>query len=179
MLYFAMVHSHIVYCINIYSCANTTSVNKLRVKQKEEIRIISNAGFRDHTTPLFAQLSIPPLDQLIKLHILKFMHSFFHKTLPISFHNRWITNREFQPERILWNADLLIIPQHNFATIKRMPMFNFPCIWNEEGAEKKLKPLYLLAKCEKIAFSVLVIITLAPAPPPSAALPFHRYGAVL
>ncbi len=71
-----MVLSHIVYCINIYSCANTTSLNKLRVKQKEEIRIISNAGFRDHTAPLFAQLSILPLDQLIKLHILKFMHSF-------------------------------------------------------------------------------------------------------
>jgi hypothetical protein len=77
MLYFVMVHSHIVYCINIYSCANTTSLNKLRIKQKEAIRIISNAGFREHTAPLFAQLSILPLDQLIKLHILKFMHSFF------------------------------------------------------------------------------------------------------
>jgi hypothetical protein len=76
MLYFAMVHSHIVYCINIYSCANTSSLNRLRKKQKEAIRIISNAGFREHTAPLFAQLSILPLDHLIKLHILKFMHSF-------------------------------------------------------------------------------------------------------
>jgi hypothetical protein len=136
MLYFAMVHSHIVYCINIYSCANTSSLNRLRIKQKEAIRIISNAGFREHTAPLFAQLSILPLDHLIKLHILKFMHSFFHKTLPISFHNRWITNRERQPERALRNADLLYIPPHNFATIKRMPMFNFPCIWNEAGPDK-------------------------------------------
>jgi hypothetical protein len=136
MLYFAMVHSHIVYCINIYSCANTSSLNRLRIKQKEAIRIISNAGFREHTAPLFAQLSILPLDHLIKLHILKFMHSFFHKTLPISYHDRWITNRERQPERALRNADLLYIPQHNFATIKRMPMFNFPCIWNEAGLDK-------------------------------------------
>jgi hypothetical protein len=45
------------------------------------------------------------------------MHSFFHKSLPISFHDRWITNRERQPERALRNADLLYIPQHNFATI--------------------------------------------------------------
>ncbi len=138
----------------------------MQERYKEAIRIISNAGFRIHTAPLFAQLSILLLDQLIKLHILKFMHSFFHKTLPISFHKRWITNRERQPERILWNADLLFISQHNFATIKRMPMFNFPCIWNEEGAEKKQpKPVYLLAKCEKIAFSVLVIFTPLAAPP--------------
>jgi hypothetical protein len=128
-----MVHSHIVYCINIYSCANTSSLNRLWIKQKEAIRIISNAGFREHTAPLFAQLSILPLDHLIKLHILRFMHSFFHKTLPISFHDRWITNREKQPERALRNADLLYIPQHNFA---RMPMFNFPCIWNEAGPDK-------------------------------------------
>jgi hypothetical protein len=100
------------------------------------------------------------------------MHSFFHKTLPIFFHNRWITNKEGQLERILWNADLLFIPQHNFATIKRMPMFNFDCIWNEEGAEKKLKPVYLLAKCEKIAFSDHFIITpLAPPPHPPAPHP--------
>jgi hypothetical protein len=42
-----MVHSHIVYCINIYSCANTKSLNRLRIKQKQAVRIICNAGFRD------------------------------------------------------------------------------------------------------------------------------------
>jgi hypothetical protein len=35
LLYYAMVHSHLSYCINIYSCANTTNLHKLRVKQKE------------------------------------------------------------------------------------------------------------------------------------------------
>ncbi len=39
-----------------------------------QIRIISNAGYRDHTAPLFAQLKILPLDQLIKYSALKFMH---------------------------------------------------------------------------------------------------------
>jgi hypothetical protein len=32
MLYFAMVHSHLVYCINIYGCANKTTLNKLFLK---------------------------------------------------------------------------------------------------------------------------------------------------
>ncbi len=56
MLYFAMVHSHIVYCINIYSCANTTGLNKLRVKKKEAIRIISNAGFSASLREFFGML---------------------------------------------------------------------------------------------------------------------------
>ncbi len=55
MLYFAMIHSHIMYCICIYSCANTTSLNPLRIKQKAAVRVIANAGYRAHTAPLFAQ----------------------------------------------------------------------------------------------------------------------------
>jgi hypothetical protein len=48
-----MVHSHISYCINIYSFANITTLKKLVLKQKEVIRIISNAGYREHTSPFF------------------------------------------------------------------------------------------------------------------------------
>ncbi len=58
MLYDAMIHSHIVYCINVYGCANTTSLHRLKIKQKEAVRIISNVGYREHTSPLFKQLKI-------------------------------------------------------------------------------------------------------------------------
>jgi hypothetical protein len=34
----------------------------------------------------------------------------------------------------------LFIPPHNFATLKRMPLFNFPSIWNAEGPDK-LNPI--------------------------------------
>ncbi len=51
-LYCAMVRSHLVYCTNVYACANSTSLNKLKIKQKEAIRIIANAGFRDHKARL-------------------------------------------------------------------------------------------------------------------------------
>ena len=68
-LYFAMIHSHIVYCMSIYSCANSTSLNRLRIKQKQAIRVICNAGYREHTAPLFNRLKILPVDQLINLCI--------------------------------------------------------------------------------------------------------------
>ncbi len=55
-LYYAIIHSHLVSCINIYSCTTDTFLNKLKLKQKESIRTICNAGYRDHTAPLFAQL---------------------------------------------------------------------------------------------------------------------------
>ncbi len=61
-----MIHSHIVYCMSIYSCANKSSLNKLKQKQKKAIRVIRNTGYREHTAPVFKQLKILPFDELIK-----------------------------------------------------------------------------------------------------------------
>ncbi len=65
-LYYAMIHSHLAYCINIYGCASANVLNKLIVKQKEAIRVISLANYRDHTIPLFKRLGILPLNELIR-----------------------------------------------------------------------------------------------------------------
>jgi hypothetical protein len=138
-LYYAMVHSHLSYCINVYGCAYTTNLQRLRVKQKESIRIINSAGYRDHTQPLFKLNQILPIDEMIKFAKLKFMHCYIHRNLPLSFHEIWPFNRDVNPERVLRNANDLQIPAHHYATIKRLPMFNFPSVWNEEE-ERKYNP---------------------------------------
>jgi hypothetical protein len=53
-----------------------------------------------------------------------------------SFHELWLYNRDVNPARILRNANNLRIPPHNFATLKRLPLFNFPQAWNEEDERK-------------------------------------------
>ena len=65
-----------------------------RIKQKEAIRVINNAGYRDHTQPLFKKNKILPLDSMIKYSNLRFMHSYFHHNLPFSFEQLWIPNRD-------------------------------------------------------------------------------------
>jgi hypothetical protein len=64
------------------------------------------------------------------------MHSYTHNLLPLSFRNIWTSNRERFPGRVLRNADQLFIPRHNFATLKRLPLSNFPVIWNTASNEK-------------------------------------------
>jgi hypothetical protein len=137
MLYYSMVHSHIVYCINVYGCANVTTLNRLKIKQKEAIRIISNAGYRDHTNPLFKLHKILPLEQLIKFSNVKFMHNYSHGKLPFSFSEMWITNRNRNPNVELRNADDYYVPAHRMASVKRFPFFSFPKIWNEEPVTKR------------------------------------------
>jgi hypothetical protein len=64
MLYFAMVHAHIVYYINIY-CANRTKLTKLFLTQTEAIRIISTAGYG----PLFKRPEILPLEKFLESQV--------------------------------------------------------------------------------------------------------------
>jgi hypothetical protein len=157
-MYFAMVHSHISYCINVYSCANITTLNRLVLKQKEAIRIICNAGYRDHTGPLFKQQGILPLTDLIKFSSLKFMHNFSFNRLPISFSEMWITNRARNPNVILRNADDLYVPPHHFATTKRFQFFTFPKIWNDCDAIKLNPNTNIFAKSVKSALINALVV---------------------
>jgi hypothetical protein len=74
-LYFSLVHPHLLYCINIYSCTSQANLNRMYKLQKKAIRIISNANSSAHTEPLFHSLGILPLNQLIKQAKLHLMHS--------------------------------------------------------------------------------------------------------
>jgi hypothetical protein len=40
MLYYAMVHAHITYCITVYSCANITTLNRLKLKRKKPLELL-------------------------------------------------------------------------------------------------------------------------------------------
>ena len=131
-IYLSLVHSNIVYCINVYGSANKTALDRLELKQRKAIRTITNSTYRAHTAPLFVDLQILPLTQLITLNNLTFMHKYVHNKLPISFAGMWQTNRQRNPDVVLRNADKFYIPPHHYETLKKLPLFYFPSLWNDE-----------------------------------------------
>ena len=136
-LYYALIHSHLSYCTTIYTSANNTSLEKLTKIQKKAIRIICNAPYRAHTAPLFKNLQILPINQLSTYCKLKFMHSFTFNYLPPSFHGMWSKNIDRDPAYNLRNADNYYIPPVKFTTLKRLPLFTFPLLWNSELHSKE------------------------------------------
>ena len=73
-LYFALIHPHLLYCISIYSCTNTSNLKQLTILQKKAIRIINKSPPFAHTQPLFLESKILPFDLLVKQSKLLFMH---------------------------------------------------------------------------------------------------------
>jgi len=110
-LYFAMVHLHLSYCINVrvYSAATQTNISKVEIKQKQAIRTISLSGYRDHTAPILKKLKILPLEKLIIFNRTKFMHNYLNNKLPLSFSETWIKNRDRNLNLNLRNAHDLYV----------------------------------------------------------------------
>ena len=56
--YYAYIFPYLSYNTIIWGCAYQTNLTPLFLQQKRTIRTIANAGFRDHTDPLFKSLKI-------------------------------------------------------------------------------------------------------------------------
>ena len=135
-LYYSLVHSHLNYCISIYGCANKTNLSKIFLKQKQAIRIVTNSNYRANTSPLFKTLKILPLHKQITFAQTKFMHNFKFNKTPFSFNQTWITNHMRNPNLNLRNNDDFYIQPHRLESLKRLPLFQFPKLWNECGPIK-------------------------------------------
>ena len=129
-LYFANVHSHLNYCNLLFSLLNKSKLNKLFSLQKKAIRAICNANFRAHTKPLFQELRILPLSELIKFNQLTFIFDYLQGKLPESFTNIWKQNFQVNCCYNLRNGRDLFIPALRLKILFKHPLYALPFVWN-------------------------------------------------
>jgi Reverse transcriptase (RNA-dependent DNA polymerase) len=129
-LYYSLVHPHLLYCLPIYSCTSSKNVNKLFVMQKKAIRSICNSNFNQHTAPLFLDLKILPLKELILFSQSLLMHSIVHNYGPPIFVNQWITNHTRNQNILLRNADDIYVPNVTSEQVNKLPLIAFAKLWN-------------------------------------------------
>jgi len=126
-LYFALVHPHLLYCINIYSCAAPSNLKRLIILQKKAIRLINRAPALAHTQELFFNSNILPLEKLIQQAKLNFMHSIEYGYGPPTFLNLWQKNYERNPNsQNLRNANDYYLPAIRVDSFKKNPLVQPP-----------------------------------------------------
>ena len=57
-LYYSLVYPYLIYCNVLWGGTYSTIIDKLFLLQKKIIRIMFNANYQFHTTPLFFQAKI-------------------------------------------------------------------------------------------------------------------------
>ena len=130
-LYFALVHSHFLYCLPIYSSTSKKNLDTLYIVQKKCIRTICKAKYNSHTQPLFYSLNILPLPDLITFQNLLIMHSIDKEYIRVSFFDSFIKNiAVISHDYPLRNAHDYKVPKINYEYLKSFPLYSFPVTWN-------------------------------------------------
>ena len=59
-IYYSLVHSRLLYCVEVWGTASYTSLQPLVIAQKKCVRLIAGVNPREHTEPIFRRLGIRP-----------------------------------------------------------------------------------------------------------------------
>ena len=132
-LYYALVHPHLLYCLNIISCTSAKNIARIVKLQKKAIRTITKSKSNEHTGPLFLANKILPFEKLMSQSKLLFMHSIHYEYAPKSFHNIFTKNLSREINYELRNADAYLVPAARIKLFKKFPLYTFPTGWNEVG----------------------------------------------
>lgn len=73
-IYFALVYSNLIYCIEIYANVPKASLDPLIKKCNSLLRVLQNKPRRTHTYELYTSFNTLPINLLFKLYTLKLIH---------------------------------------------------------------------------------------------------------
>lgn len=130
LLFSAYLKSHLDYADIFYCLCNKTTLKPLELVYKKAIRILSGAGYRDHTKPLFIHHNILPIKENSDFNILKVMFRRDHSSLPKCLNDFWRRNIDVSG-RGGRNADNFYQESINFNYLEKHPFFYFPKLFNE------------------------------------------------
>ncbi len=133
-LYYASIHSHLIYGIHIWSCTAESNLKQIILKQKMAIRTLCNSAYNAHTEPLLKKCAILPFLDLCEYFQVQFMQKFTQGFLPASFNEVWVTNaiRQANQDHVeLRNDDDINIPFARLSSTERQPLASFPRIWSQ------------------------------------------------
>ena len=129
-LYFSHIQSHLAYCSNIYGFTYPTHLMHLYKLQKKALRVLTNSDFQANSDPLFKELRILKLFDLVKLEAGSYVYK-----------NR--NSDEFQQLNHQYNTrnrEDIAIPIHHLSIYQNSLAYNSVKIWNAFKESIKYKP---------------------------------------
>ena len=137
-LYFAHIHSHLMYCLPLLSMAYKTDINKLEKLQRKALRITYNFDYRAETLPLYHDIETLSVTELIEKNILKFMQNVYSYRLPKEFGETWSVDiKDIYSFRY---AKRFYLPLVKSIRLSYLPLFKFAEIFNNFPKEFKWLP---------------------------------------
>ena len=114
-LFYALIHSHILYGLPVRASTFDTYLNNLKKLQNRAIRIITKSKIKDRITSQHAHLGILKPNDLYNFEIAKFMYQFVHDMLSLQF-NHYFTYAHDRHSHITRNSTFKALTIKRFST---------------------------------------------------------------
>ena len=129
-LYNSFIYPYLTYCLEIWGNTFSSVINPLVRAQKKVIRLIASVPRYEHTKPLFQQLDILPLPQLIEFRMIMFLYKYENNKVPCVINNIFTRNREVHTYNTR-NANNFIIPPIKVECFRRSFTYNAIITYNK------------------------------------------------
>ena len=129
-LYYSFIFPYLDYNLLNWSSAYPTNLDCLNVSKKKICKNYSIKKGREHAAPLFKELDILPLDELIKLKRGTFMWKLDNNMLPQS-NSGWFSS-SISVIRKRLNLSKYRIPNPRIGYTKRRNIYSATKLWNTE-----------------------------------------------
>ena len=128
-IYNCLVHSHIEFSCLYLHLATRKIITKIFQIQKTAVRAIKNIPPKAHTSNIFENLSILPVELQATLNICKFMRKCNYNTKITGL--SWVFNSEIKNKRSAKISEKVHVPFTSRDHLLKYPYFNYPKIYNE------------------------------------------------
>jgi len=131
-LYYSLIHSHLLYGLVAWGSTFPSYLTKLNSLQNKTIKLIGGGTYLDDATPYYLKYNILKLNNLYKLEIGKFVHSFIHNSVHQSFTKFFIRSSDvaIRTTKSSVNLNNLYIPRYRTNRMQRSIKYQGVKIWN-------------------------------------------------
>jgi hypothetical protein len=127
LLYFSHVQSHLIYGLSAWGpMISAADLRKLKVIQNKGLRAIFSLNIRTRLEPYYKKGSIPMLESLIELSLLKITFRYINDLLPLRIVNLFeIPDHDYATR----NRNRLQVPQHTSQIYNKCFLARAPHVW--------------------------------------------------
>ena len=131
-VHYAICYSHLIYGCNIWGLTTDANLKIIEVLQKTCLRIMTFSDFNSHTNPLFLQLKLLKVLDIIKQQQLKLVYEFYKNLLPTDLQSIFELNSDIHSYQTnSAHKHLLHIPRIYTATFGNKSIkYHCPILWN-------------------------------------------------
>ena len=107
-LYYAFVHPHILYGIELYGSTTKCNINRIQVLQNKMLKILTKTDFRASSTDLRKKMKILSVEQLHNMSLALFVYKQQNNILPHIFEDKFVLNKNARTRSTRQDGNIMI-----------------------------------------------------------------------